>query len=205
MKKYVIFAAFAALLVACSDDDNNNQNREENQKEFFNLKEGNMWVYKRYQSDNEGNNPVFINITDTVRIVGEKVSEGKEYFEVTHTNPSIGYNNNEYWRVNEIGHLVDTLQNVVHPGKDKAYVKENVYDSYRLNFYTKENQQIIIENKSYNIYPYVGVATGIGTSLPEGEGFHIYYAPEIGIVQRRVKFISTKSYFEDRLVSYDLK
>ena len=78
MKKYVIFAALAATIVSCSDDDNNNGKNEE----FFNLKEGNMWVYNRYHSDQNGENPKFSYLIDTLQVAGKKQVNGEEY---THT------------------------------------------------------------------------------------------------------------------------
>jgi len=64
MKKIFLFGAITAMLVSCNNDDNQNPNDE-----FFNLAEGNLWVYKRYNVNASGGE-TFTGAIDSVRIIG---------------------------------------------------------------------------------------------------------------------------------------
>ena len=203
MKKMLAFVAMSATLLSCSNDD-------DSPKEFFNLKEGNLWVYKRYFSDSEGQNFVFRDQIDSVTVTGQEVINGLSYSILHHTN-SFGSNSEtyQYLRVDENGHLVNERRFVLHPGTDTEYTfKRTLAFSEvihgEITHVMEAQKNVTVEGNNYEIYPFVQYLEPI-TNIPGGNAGGYSYAKGIGIVLSWDRYLSTLSYIEDRLVSYDLK
>jgi len=202
MKKTLAFVAISATLLSCSNDDDAS-------KEFFNLNEGNLWVYKRYYSDSEGQNFVFRGQIDSVTITGQEVINGITYSVLHHTN-SFGNNSatDKYRRVDENGHLVNERGFVLHPGTDTEYtfkrtlaISDIIYGE--ITHVMEDQQNVTIEGNKYKIYPFVQYLESF-TNVPGGNAGGYSYAKGIGLVISRDRYLSTLSYIEDRLVSYDI-
>lgn len=200
MKKIIAFLAIGAMLVSCSNDDDN-QNEE-----FFNLAEGNFWVYKRYSASPENPAGVFINIIDTVRVEGQQIINGVSYYRITHSVTNSFNGHDEFLRVNEKGHLVRPNGFVMHPGTDKIYqhTQKNEGESWGTDYQLEEVKNIIVEGKNYMVYPYVGYFTST-SPVPPGIGTFESYQKGLGLVVRHCRFVSSTAYFEDRLISYQVK
>lgn len=188
-------------LSSCSNDD------DKNKEEFFNLKVGNEWVYKRYDVDNQGIESTYegYNI-DTVKVVGKEIIDGNEYFKLTHSNYL--FDDEELLRVDENGYLVSSDGYVVHPGIDKDYneVRDVLNGNGVINYTLKEVTSIAVENKNYEVYPFSGYYTpNPGNLGTEGVAAIEAYSKGVGLVIRRYKYLAGMAYFEYRLVSYDLK
>lgn len=197
MKKIVTILAFAIAMSSCSNDDDNNP------EEFFNLKVGNQWVYKRYTGNET--QETYTGKTDTVKVVGTEIVEGKEYFRITHTDDFL---DEESLRVDESGHLISSRGYVQHPGTDNEYTESRtILDGVGVMYYTlKDAVSVTVEDKNYEVHPFSGYYTpNAGPGGNEGEGAIDAYANGIGFVIKRYWYISRTSFLEWKLVSYDLK
>ncbi|MHA3787326.1 hypothetical protein ACX0HA_03880 [Flavobacterium hauense] len=199
MKKIGTVLALAFLVMSCSNDD------DKNKEEFFNLKVGNQWVYKKYYVNNSGEN--YKGETDTVKIVGTEIIEGKEYFKHTHTNDMF---DDASLRVDGAGHLVKSSGRVVHPGTDKGFTDSRPLnfnnDLGTINYALKDMVTVIVEGKSYDMFPYSGYfIPSPQYNLPEGESVIDSYSKGIGFVIKKYRYISGTGFLEWKLVSHDLK
>jgi len=202
MKKLFALLAVTATFLSCHNDDD----APSQQQAFFNLAEGNLWVYKRYTINPNGeqlqNTPA-----DTVKVIGQEVIDGLSYYKLRHTN--ITYNFEfEYLRVDEAGRLVNQSGFVKHPGADVGYtyLYNGAYGqvSYKLKEAVEQN----IEGSNYRLYPYVGYYTPSAeySNIVPGIGNIIGYQPGIGKVVEKSRFICCEdSFTEDRLVYYEIK
>lgn len=195
--------ALAIVLSSCSNDDD-----KKKEEEFFNLKVGNTWVYKRYDVNTNGVES-YRGKTDTVKVTGTEIIEGKEFFILSHTD-------NQFYdvqkvRVNDKGHLVGVSGHVLHPGSDKSYTtvikvtfSETTFGTKT--FSSKPTENITVENMGYSVYPYIAYYTpGEGQNSLEGIGGSVSYQPGIGLIVKHCRYLSNAAYFEYRLSSYDLK
>lgn len=132
MKKIVAFLVIGAMLVSCSNDDNQKD-------EFFNLAEGNVWVYKQYFGRSFEDPGTFTGMTDTVRVVGQRYVNGKKYYEITHSYKAYDEFVDTFLRVNEKGHLVNHNDQVIHPGIDKNYQFTQVFNLGKYTLITQKN------------------------------------------------------------------
>ena len=200
MKKIISVIAFAIALSSCSSDD------DKNQQDFFNLKVGNMWVYKKYNV--LGNEARYSGSNDTVRVTGTEIHNEKVYYKLTHSLGEI-FENGELLRINEKGHLESETGFVVHPGSDKNYTYRNSplnnLDYGYVDYALEDVTEVIVEDKNYTIYPYIGHLTASETStVPEGKGSVESYQPGLGFVVRSYRYISAADNFiEYRLVHHE--
>jgi hypothetical protein len=195
MKKIVVFMAFAIVLSSCSNDD------DKNKEEFFNLKVGNQWVYKRY-SVNE-TQETYSGQTDTVKVVGTETLEGNEYFRLTHTNWIEG--EEEFLRVDENGHLINSLGFVTHPGTDNEYTATFTESYGKFDYRLDPFYDIIVEGENYTISPYICYYTPTESLGLAGDSGLNGYETGLGFVIKKYRFVSSATNFvEYRLVSYEL-
>ena len=204
MKKSIILFLFSAIFMSCSSDDDN-----ADRDNFFNLKEGNVWVYKRFHFDSEGNPAQNMSgAIDTVRITGTHIIDGKKYFKVSHTMFT-GSNQSderlEYQRVDSVGHLVNEGGRVIHPGKDLKYTSTTTDQFGKLEYKMEPEKEISFEGKNYLVSPYVSYFTPVREDMIAGKGASLEYQEGIGLVVSHARYISSKIYFEDRLIYYELK
>lgn len=201
MKKIVAFLAIGAILVSCSNDDDNQK------EEFFNLAEGNVWVYKRYYASPEKPDGVFANIIDTLRVVGQRTLNGENYYRVTHSFDPPKEGNDEFLRVDDNGHLVNHNGLVLHPGKDKQYKYTSVLYNGQgdLDYKLGDVTNIIVENKNYTVYPYIGDFKPTDPKIIGGVGAFQSYQKGLGFVVKHCRYLSGTAYYEDRLVYYQVK
>lgn len=197
MKKILSICAVALLFASCSNDD-------DNQEEFFNLKEGNLWVYKRYYI-NQDSQQEYLTQIDTVKVTGQETIEGKVYFKLSHSNSIY----NEFLRVDEKGHLVNERDVVIHPGTDMkykyTYLQQSESETYgEMRFSLEGPKDINVEGNSYTVYPYVGFFDSFNDNIPEGIGSYKYYQPGLGMVIDTDRYLSANAYIERRLVHYEL-
>ena len=199
MKKMLVLLAGLAMVCSCNNDDDSNQ-----EEEFFNLQEGNMWVYKNYTTNEEGQEA--FHGTDTVRVVGMEIVDGQTYHKVTHTNHYVSNNDSEeLLRVNEEGHLVNPSGKVVHPGTDDTYQFTRPEYEGSMFYQLQDVANLTIEGHQYTVYPYEGYYTPIEPEgPPAGVGESINYDSNVGVALYRCRFISGPTYLESRLVHYEL-
>lgn len=197
MKKIAAFLAIGAILVSCSNDDDNQKEK------FFNLAEGNFWVYKQYFGRSFDDPGTFTGMTDTVRVVGQRYVNGKKYYEMTHSYKAYNEFIDTFLRVNEKGHLVNPNDLVIHPGIDKNYQFTEVFNGSGYVDYQLSNvKDVTIDDQNYLVYPYIG-------NLTNGKGvvsdkFRSYdYQKGLGFVMKHRK--ENDIYMEERLVYYQVK
>jgi hypothetical protein len=210
--KSLLIAMFPLLaLVSCSDDDSSIQNEP-----FFNLSEGNEWIYNRYIIQ-ESSNTMHFEYRDSARVEGQEIIDGKSYVIVNHyvtQNSSTYYalDSSERWRVDENGHLVNPDGIIIHAGTDQF--AQQTHDVYingmiigQLQYSLGLQTQLDVEGQSYNAYPFSGYFTGFGqANTPDGLGEVNYYQPGLGFVLKKTRFASTSDYFiEDRLISCNVQ
>lgn len=200
MKKIVAFMAIGAMLMSCSNDD-------DQKEEFFNLAEGNFWVYKRYNASPENTVGVYANRIDTVRVEGNQLINGLNYYRLTHSHNSDGEGKDEFVRVDASGHLVNSEGLVLHPGKDKQYEYTRIIngDVGKVKYKLGDVVGITVENKNYRVYPYVGDFVPTSAGLIGGVGSFESYQEGLGFVVKHCRYLSSTSYYEDRLVYHNVK
>ena len=205
MKKLLGLAAILPLsFMSCSDDDSAPATENE---PFFNLVVGNEWVYKRYHVSENG--AEYYYGIDTVRVTGQEVIGGETYFKIEHTDDSML---SQFFvqtsRINDEGHLVNTSENVLHPGFDSDYQATLPFLLYGeqigiLDYSSQSSQVISVESNNYTVFPYVGHFTNT-IGAPEGEGTRYEYQQGIGLVRGKCRILNDLSYIDYRLVSYNL-
>lgn len=206
MKKIIFLLLAAVALTSCSTDSNSEDNN------FFNLRQGNLWVYKRYVSnDNMSYTPT--TRIDSVRITGDTLINSNHYAKFVHRI----YNSNvlsetykECLRVDSNSHLIDNNGYVYHAGTDIGYshnrsvkvgpeetivgwIGEELLEPFTTN----------IEGVDYFVYSYYGNFYPADPALPTNYIFY-EYAKGIGMVNQRCAAISGSASTEDRLIYYDL-
>lgn len=197
MKKIVAFLAIGAMLMSCSNDDDNQKD------EFFNLAEGNVWVYKRYYGKSFDDPGTFTGLTDTVRVVGQRYVNGKKYYEITHSNKTYDEFVDTFLRVNEKGHLVNHNDQVIHPGIDKNYQFTEVSNGGGYVDYQLSNvKDIDIDGQNYIVYPYIGDFK-YDQGVVSGKFRSYDYQEGLGFVVKHRK--ENEIYFEERLVYSQVK
>ena len=201
MKKLFALLAITATFFSCHNDDD----APSQQQAFFNLAEGNLWVYKRYNVNPNGEQLQYMP-TDTVKIIGQEVINGLSYYKLRHSDTS-RHLEFEYLRVDEAGHLVNSSGFVKHPGADVGYTDtyNGAYGetSYELREAVEQN----IEGSNYTFVPYVGYFTPSAEfpNAAPGIGNVIGYQQGIGMVIEKCRYVCCENdYFEDRLVYYEL-
>lgn len=207
MKKILSVLALSAIVLSCSDDDSNST-----QESFFNLKDGNLWVYKKYIANAEGVES-FSGITDSVTVSGNQTIGDVSYVRLVHEeyNQSIKVNEREeFVRVDESGHLVNEQGVVIHPGADFNFqdtqpVNDGSEVYGELNYTLNEMQNVTVEGQNYSVYPYVAMfVSDPEHNLPEGVGCFNNYSAGIGMVAAHARFVSGTDYIEYRLTDYDI-
>src|SRR5690606_9122482 len=114
MRKIILFFLIG-VTISCSNDAEFSE-----EISFFNLENGNLWVYQRFNSFDNVNFEATTRI-DSVRIVGDTMIAGLNYAIRRHqvnNYPTV----DEYIRVNEDGHLVSASGDVINPGIDMDFV-----------------------------------------------------------------------------------
>ena len=197
-----IFLAFFSILLfaSCSSDSNNSS------VSFFNLNQGNLWVYKRYFS-NDNVNFTFSNEIDSVRVVGDTLINSLTYAKLVHSN--FNGPHKEFLRVDTDGHLVNENGLVIHSGTDIEYqhvrpylvggivnigtISEQLQDPFITN----------IEGTDYFVYSYYGTFVPNDSQFPSSNLFY-QYTEGIGLVCQHIPEAAGYSCFEDRLIYFEL-
>lgn len=198
-----------SMLLSCSEDDEATAVQEQ----FFNLEEGNLWVYKKYTTSGlDGNQLVYSNVIDTVRITGQEVIAGETYYKLNHKYYNSGSLSNEidkYLRVDSNGHLVNQNNIVIHPGTDFTYqftddIEHNGGVIGQVDYQLEEVVNMDVEGTAYSVYPFIGIFTPVYEAPPAGVACFWHYQPGIGIIQERQRFLASEAYMEYRLVYYEV-
>ncbi len=224
--KALLSLTFFLTLISCDkdkDEDIITQTPINLDTNFFNLKEGNTWVYKKYESDySDTENLVFKGSIDTVFIEKELYLNGIKFYKQRtkqYKNSSYTKTPNEYvdfLRINESGHLLrsyaENYQNLneylIHPGNDfdtwnYPAIFQPVGNFGNVNYYLKPLQEITIEDKNYKTYPFMGEFTPFDeTKLKKVTGFGEYFQENLGCIKRIVKRISNLLTQEYRLTTF---
>lgn len=210
MKNFLIAAAALVVLTSCSDEDHDVPNEP-----FFNLAEGNEWIYDRYYVD-ESSGYSYSDYRDSVRVEGQEIIDGLPYYIVNHYGR---FNSSEYrldmvekLRVDSNGHLVYQNGKIIHPGTDTSV--QGTYDYIiegdiigQLQYSLEPQTQLSVEGHSYNVYPYLGYFTSSGQQhTPDGLGEVTYYQPGLGLVLHKARIVGSSDYFREyRLISYNVQ
>lgn len=205
MKKNLFLLLTAMILVSCSNDSDSPDNS------FFNLNEGNLWVYKRYASNN-GTNYTATAIIDSVRITGDTLINHLRYAKFVHKR----YNSNvlyavdkEYLRVDSDNHLVNADAFVYHPGTDIDYYNIRSVRVGGDEIVGWMGEQLLepfttnVEGVDYFVYSYYGIFSPVDNSFPNNYIFY-EYKEGLGLVCQRCAGISGTYSTEDRLIYHEL-
>lgn len=205
MKYIICFLLTSLLLTSCSSDSDADP-------EFFNLQNGNLWVYRMYQS-NDGVDFTATSSIDTVRVIGDSIISGLNYSKVKHmvyNSGAFSYDMLELLRVDSAGHLVNQNNLVYHAGDDMEF--HSVRDYYIAGgaaLVGSVEEHLLpplttnIEGTDYFVYPYYGTFTPLDTTW-QVKNFFSQYKEGVGFVCQRSVALAGNSCREDRLVYYDL-
>lgn len=223
MKNLLLILATCFILFSCSNNDDEIQNVTTS---FFNINTGNKWVYNKYDVNNGVS---VLSKIDSVFVLGDTLINLISYKKILHKNhyifnPSSGFIEYEYLRVDANDHLVNSGGLVLHPGFDsqyqhtRDYLTQEYFDPVT-NSYIQDSfgtatfqnvlpQNITVEGHNYFGYDYQGSFIG-NSSLNIQNGITSYiYSEGIGLILERYHFIGvpspTTNYFENRLVYYEI-
>ncbi|PZU88190.1 MAG: hypothetical protein DI529_05985 [Chryseobacterium sp.] len=210
------------FLISCSRSEDTIEETPQ-ETPFFNLKVGNEWIYKTYTRPDYTSEFKFSGKIDTLKIVDEVILNNKNYVRVRHSiKNNQNYENYEYWRVNEKGHLLsldqylfnsgnDSEEYVKHPGKDFSYSYKQDYNlvaGYMGTILYKlyPNETMTVENHNYTVSPYKGIFTPSNLNPVQlSKTVNSDYVENIGLIRYVNHAVTGTSNSEDRLVSYSLK
>lgn len=211
MKKIILLFSLVIIATACSTSEDSASNEP-----FFNLSNDNLWVYKRYNST-DNLNFTFINRIDSVRVIGDTLITGINFKKLQHKIYISGVFNQEIietLRVDSAGHLVDQNNLVFHAGIDFEY--QNVRDvgfissvdgNYNsvgaITSQVQSPYNTSVEGVDYFVYPYYGNFVSTDLATPNNY-IYFQYQQGIGLVCQHCAAVSGSSFYEDRLVYYDL-
>lgn len=187
------------LLVVCScsnSDDTTNV-----KPPFFNLKTGNLWVYKRYSSI-DAINYTDDNFIDSVQVVGDSLLNGFTYSKILHKETNDGMYL-ELLRVDVNGHLINSNNFVKHPGYDSGYEYVVSLGSGDISYHLIENQNIVVENQNYNASPFIGDYVPLLPNFPSHK-LKYFYVPNTGLVLRHIEYFPESPDIEYRLIYSEL-
>ena len=193
--------------------------------QFFNLKIGNKWVYKKY--DNSGINPTQMAFTgeiDTVKIVSLETYQGLTFAKKSSHKINVLYNYDEpvtysYVRVNNLGHLIEIMNIynsgiptltetdglVLHPGLDQNYVYNQTFDYGSMEHHLYNSTNINVEGNNYLVYPYKGNFTpNPAYSGLVSKTIEFNYKQNVGLVKQVCHSVYGNYTWEKRLTSYEL-
>ena len=208
MKKILAIMATGLLLASCSGDDDNKTPDDS----FYALKEGNLWVYKKYMIERDGMER-FIGNTDSVTVAGKETVGGLTYYKLHHKvygdNGILKKEDDDYRRTNDKGYLVDENNVVIHPGFDVNYeytrdLNINAVEYGTITYKLGTIKDEVVEGQTYKVYPYTGIINPLPNTIPEGLGEEISYQATLGVVKYKTRFLTAQMFLEDRLVSYKL-
>ena len=196
MIKKIALLSLVALSFSCSKKTGEEEKPPSDP--FFNLKTGNLWVYKEYQSDANGVLQ-FTHKIDSVSVPGDTLIAGNTYFKILHEET--GHQLTRfYWREDSGGHLVDETGIVMHPGTDKTYYTSQFNGNGTIYFHLLDPVSNTVEGNEYYTYTYHGDYVPL-----DPEASHEYieraFQQHLGMVTTHVSGHPSK---ELRLVSYHL-
>ncbi len=153
---------------------------------FFNLKTGNTWVYKRYVENCDNSlgwsKCIPYGSIDTVYIEKELMLNGSRCYKRVTKNIN-GNIETEIIKINKYGHLVKTnypynygSEEIIHPGK--IFVNANYEDVLKMKYELKPIQEIAVEGKNYKVHPFTGKSI-----LYDNPNFESFYQENIGEVK----------------------
>lgn len=216
MKKIFLIPIFTFLLMSCS---NNNDSEVTTQPttSFFNIENGNKWVYKRYSYNTNGGiiNYQFSNVVDSVFVVGDTVINSnilKKIFRYSYNDNYLTELKKSYVRIDDNDHLVNSENLILHPGFDDDYqYVHDYYSEFDITLYmgtaTYQNQGAfneVVEGETYFIYNYQGDFIGNTSNSIPNNTINFKYAEQIGEVLQKCPFVSGNGGIEYRLVYYEL-
>ena len=212
MKTYHFLIIIAIVFYSCSkEQESPSQSQEEN---FYALTVGNSWVYKNYGLNSTTGNYDFINVIDSISIIGtEKINNHTYYrFRRMTTGNEIGYplcfENGEHFELlrDSLGYLVTESGNIRYSQNDYS---ERVYKDLSYGtIYEKlqENTQTIhVEAGSFNCLDMERYFKDVDDEQSNGLD-HYYYSNGIGLVYNTMSTINSPApRFERRLDSYSIQ
>lgn len=205
MKYIICFLLTSLLLTSCSSENDSDPNN------FFNLNEGNLWVYKNYYS-NDNLNYTYTNQIDSVRVTGDTLISGISFSKLQHKVYATGILNwkwIEILRVNSEGHLVNQNNIVRHPGTDSAshsvrdILAGGIVNIGSLSEQLQDPFTTNVEGTDYFVYSYYGIYIPIDSIFPNSYTFS-QYVEGLGLVSQHIPAANGYSCTEERLVYYEL-
>ena len=191
-------ASFLLLFVVCSCS---NSDGNSTKPPFFNLKTGNLWIYKKYTAA-DGVHFVYDNEIDSVRVIGDSLVNGYIFSKISHKETN-GEQYLDLLRVDNNGHLINESGFVKHPGYDATYQYVQTIFSGTISYHLLGSQNVTVENQYYNVSPYIG---DFVSQLPEFANHQLkyWYEPNNGLVLKFKSYYPKGADIEYRLVSSDL-
>lgn len=189
MKKIFLAVLLSAGLFSCSNDNDNPET-------FFDYAVGDVWAYKYYNRNAQGEFIASSSI-DTVKIVGTQVFDGETYFDFeTTTYSAAGLANSpthDYMRVDESGHLVNPDGVLEHPGTDLSFTENLSMGGYGYRVTQLHPEETIeVEAQLFQVYNYEQYYVPYEQSGVEGISSQNYYSPGVGKVLQRSRYYSSE-------------
>lgn len=158
-------------------------------------------------------------------VQGDTLINSISYKKTQHKEFAVNFNNLlqtyfEYLRIDSNDHLVNSNGFVLHPGFDNSYqttfnhlsaqyldynTGNYVQDTYGVStFQNVAPQNVIVEEQSYFVYDYLGNFVGnVNSNIPNNT-IHYMYKEGLGMVLRICPTVSGTSFFEERLIYYEV-
>ncbi len=213
MKQTLIFSLAMLLLFSCKKDDNPLEPQPNPEEPAFNLalEIGNYWVYEHYRIDS-GNIEVPVNRMDCTWVDRDTTINSFRYAIFENKGNFLGVGNKQIMR-DSAGYLVNLSGEIFFSStnfSDTLYRSITYFPDETILYVLsakmeKPDQLVEVDAGSFEA---LNFKTTIAFTQDLGGGstqyLNAYYADSIGVVMDTYRFASSSSYYERRLVDYNV-
>jgi hypothetical protein len=211
MKKSVLFIGIIIFfLISCRKDDTQPVTTNPNQEtvsDYFPLKEGNYWVYKRTLVDSSGTILLNTYDNDSIIVKNDTLINNKIYhqiFEYSFSNSTFAYiyfyRDSANFIVNQNGTIILSIK----PGfvyKRPLIADTSLYINY---YFVNQTTNITLTSGIFNCVDFKGEFYSKSDNFTTAKLIHNYYYKNIGSIKSMNRFAAGYDIYQLELLRYKL-
>ena len=204
----LLFFCTFLFLFSCNKEDCDPSSDEQFNQSFYPLTPGSMWVYQWYRVNPSGEEFIFDDKIDTVKILKDTLINGDFYAKVWDLN---SFENNEpriYYRRDSSVHLVDPNNNIFFSSSnfvDTLYqtINPSAFEvSYRMSI---PSDPISTPLGIFDCLNFRGEVTPLIPTLWSERYLNHFYSKGVGLVMENTFFFSAEDDLQRRLIEYHIE